>query len=67
MSQYGNVTEMHDMEGPHERLHRIVKDIVTLKTQGDSAGAEARFQEIEPLSKEIVGYRDRIEGKVKQL
>jgi len=60
--QFASLPEMKTLDTVHEKMHSLIQDIVKMKKAGDGAGAEARFDEIEPLSKEVVVLLDRIES-----
>jgi len=64
ISKYGHIHGMRKMEGPHTELHNIIREIITLKENGQDAEAEEYFTKIEPLSKQIVGLLDQVEETV---
>ncbi len=64
MSEYGHISGMQEMEGPHTELHNIIREIVTLKGNGRDDEAEQLFTKIEPLSKQIVGLLDKVEESI---
>ena len=47
---------------PHKALHAQIKKIADLKKQGDLAGAEREYEQIEPMSVNIV----KLMGKIKE-
>jgi len=57
----GDIQAFQDIEPPHEELHIIIKEILELKEQGKDDEAEALYQRIEPLSREIVGLIDKVQ------
>jgi len=63
LQQFGHLKEMQDIELPHEELHAIIKEIITLKEKGDYQSAEAIYEEVGPLSKKIVSLLSQIEQK----
>jgi len=63
LQQFGHLKEMQDIELPHEELHAIIKEIITLKEKGDHQSAEAIYSEVGPLSKKIVSLLSQIEQK----
>lgn len=48
----------------HERLHRLIKEIVSLKHAGEAEQAESHYGEIESISAEIVGLLKRLERRL---
>jgi methyl-accepting chemotaxis protein len=66
LSSYGHIEEMQVMEKRHERLHAVIREIITLKESGKDAEAEKLYAEIEDLSGEIVGLLQIVEAKVEQ-
>lgn len=61
MNKFGNTHEFKDIEPPHEELHKVIRQVLDLKERGDDAGAEALYQQIGPLSEEIVGHLDTLQ------
>jgi methyl-accepting chemotaxis protein len=64
LAKYGHVEGMREIEPPHEELHRIIKNIITLKGQGKNAAAEAEFDKVEGISRTIVGLLNQVEGRI---
>ena len=64
LDRYGHFTEMQELEPLHERLHKMIKEIVSLKNAGEKARAEAMYAEIEILSGQIVGMIKGLERQV---
>lgn len=63
LQNYGHFAEMKDLEGPHAELHKLIKDIITLREASKKTEAEEAYKKIEPLSKKIVAYLERIEQR----
>ncbi|RDH90647.1 MAG: hypothetical protein DIZ77_00500 [endosymbiont of Seepiophila jonesi] len=61
---YGDIPQMKAIDKPHAEMHRIIKDIVTLKGKGQTADAEALYQKVGPLSDEIIGLLVKVEGAI---
>jgi aerotaxis receptor len=57
-----SIPAFRDIEPPHEELHIIIKEILDLKERGKDEEAEALYQRIEPLSREIVGLIDQVQS-----
>lgn len=64
LSQYGHLNEMQELEHPHKRLHEIIHDIIKLREDNNYAEAEKLYQNIEPLSQEVVMLLNTIEKSV---
>ncbi len=64
LSRYGHLSEMREIEKPHQQLHQLIKEIIKLKEAGMQSESEARYAEIEPLSKEIIQQLNRVEEKI---
>ncbi len=64
ISKYGHIPGMREMEAPHTEMHNVIREIVTLKENGQDEEAEAHFAKIEPLSKQIVGLLSQVEQRV---
>ncbi len=62
LSQYGNIPEMQQIEGPHKRLHQLIGEIVKLKESGRTEESEQLFEQIDPLSQEIIQQLSRVES-----
>ncbi|WP_177419826.1 methyl-accepting chemotaxis protein [endosymbiont of Lamellibrachia barhami] len=61
---YGDIPQMKAIDKPHAEMHRIIKDIVTLKERGETADAETLYQKVGPLSDEIIGLLGRVEAEI---
>ena len=64
LQQYGNLTEMKQIEAPHADLHKIIRSVIDLREAGRKAEAEKEFSKIGPLSQQIVQMLDRIEQRI---
>jgi Methyl-accepting chemotaxis protein len=63
--QYGHLDSYRALEKPHAELHRTIKSIIELNDQGDRAGAEEKYLQIEPLSKQVVAGIEALEREMK--
>ncbi len=66
MDEYGYIEEMQVMEKLHEKMHSVIKDVVSLRNAGDDENAEAAFAEVGPLSDEIIHLLKRVEAMVEE-
>jgi len=63
LAKYGDIPEMKQIDAPHEQLHDIIKNIISLNEAGRHEEAEQEYRKVEPLSKEIVRLLGKIEEK----
>jgi methyl-accepting chemotaxis protein len=61
LENYGNIPEMKQIEGPHKKLHQLIGEIVKLKESGRSDESEQLFEQIDPLSQEIIQQLSNVE------
>lgn len=54
------------LNGPHERIHRLAKEAVALRNNGNIGQAELVMQDIENLSGEIVQLLDKVKSECRQ-
>lgn len=66
MRKYGTMTSFKAIDGPHEKLHGVMKQIIEAHEAGDHDTGEKLYTQIEPISKEVVAYIDKLEREVKQ-
>ncbi|MGD8525744.1 MAG: methyl-accepting chemotaxis protein [Thioalkalispiraceae bacterium] len=63
MQNYGHLPEMKALEAPHAEMHALIKDIISLKQQGQVAQAEEAYRKVAPLSEQIVAYLSEVEAR----
>ncbi|MGM0594638.1 MAG: methyl-accepting chemotaxis protein [Pseudomonadota bacterium] len=63
LEKYGDMPEMRELDGPHAKLHELIKNIINLKEAGRDDEAEQEYLKIGPLSREIVELLETIEEK----
>ncbi|MDA8232128.1 MAG: methyl-accepting chemotaxis protein [Magnetospirillum sp.] len=54
-----SLPSMQALEAPHERLHRLLNEILALKERGDvgsMAAANAKYRQLKDMSRQIVGH-----------
>lgn len=61
LARYGHIQPLRDVEAPHAELHKIIKDVIRLKTAGERDAAEALMRKVESISGQIVGLLDQAE------
>ncbi|MBR9885265.1 MAG: hypothetical protein GYB21_17130, partial [Oceanospirillales bacterium] len=64
LERYSGLSEMREIETPHEKLHALVKDAIALRESGDKAGAEALYDQVSSISGRIVERLNTIEDRV---
>jgi HD-GYP domain-containing protein (c-di-GMP phosphodiesterase class II) len=58
---YGRIPEMQALEQPHEDMHRIIRALVDHHEHGRYDEAESCYEQVEPLSMQIVSLLTAIE------
>ncbi len=64
LSRYGEIADMRAIETPHTEMHRLIKEIISLKETGNHREAETHYKKIEPLSQNIVELLNNVEAKI---
>jgi len=64
---YGNLSEMQDFEKEHIKLHKIVKQIVVLKEEGNVQKAEEKYIELLNISDRIIYLLNVIESLITKI
>lgn len=64
VKKYKNITYFKQIEAPHARLHQVIKEVYALYEEGEMEQAEELYQELEPLSSEIVELLDKTENSL---
>ncbi|PKF62972.1 aerotaxis receptor Aer [Psychromonas sp. psych-6C06] len=63
--RYGNNASFKQIESPHEKLHKVIKNIMDVNESGNKTEAENLYKEIEPLSQQIVDLIDKTKHSLK--
>lgn len=61
---YGNYQTMKDFELEHEKLHKIIKEIVEDKEKGDLTSSRAKLSDLGISSDKIVSYLEKAENEI---
>jgi chemotaxis signal transduction protein len=61
LQQFGKLPEMQQLENLHQQLHGAVREVISLKTSGDSARSERELARVESLSAQIVSLLNGLE------
>jgi chemotaxis protein histidine kinase CheA len=64
LQQFGNLPEMKQLESLHQQFHGAVREVISLKTSGNTAGAERELVQVESLSGQIVSLLTGLERQV---
>jgi len=62
----GNLHSFKAIDVPHEKIHRIAKEIVELKNGGDVEQAEKKLLELENISGEIVQMLENVKRESRE-
>ncbi len=52
---------MIDVEQPHEEIHELIRVVIDLKNNGQTAEAEAAYKQVAAISSVIVRHLDEAE------
>lgn len=63
LQRYGQLDAMKALEQPHSELHRLIRDIIQLKSQDREQEAEQAYRRVEDLSGRIIGLLDQVESE----
>jgi methyl-accepting chemotaxis protein len=64
LAKFGNLPGMRELEPPHEQLHTLIREIISLKESGRTDEAERAYDRVEPLSRQIIGLLESLEQHV---
>jgi len=59
--RYGHLPEMGELEAPHSELHRLMREVIELKSANRTEEAEAAFKRVEELSRIVTEILTRLE------
>ena len=62
--QFAHIAEMKQIEEPHHRLHKTIRQIIEYKEKGKVNEAEVLYREIELISDQIVNLIDQVQIQV---
>lgn len=62
----GNSINFKAIDAPHEKIHRVAKEVVDLKNRGDNEQAEKKLAEVESISHEIVQMLEIVKRESKK-
>ncbi len=64
LSKFGHIPEMKALEAPHEKLHKLIKNVINSKEAGNIREAESAYKKVPALSAQIINLLDAVECKV---
>jgi len=64
LERYGDIKEMAELEKVHQQLHRLVRDVLDAKNNGDRAKAMELYAGLDEISGRIEKSLDAIEKKI---
>ncbi len=62
--KYQHFSGMADLDQVHETMHDTIREIISLKKEGNEEEAERRYLNIDGYSKTVVSYLDQLEMEV---
>jgi chemotaxis protein histidine kinase CheA len=67
LQQYGKLPEMQQLETLHQQFHGAVREVISLKSSGDTARSERELARVESLSVQIVSLLTGLERQMAEL
>jgi two-component system chemotaxis sensor kinase CheA len=64
LEDYGDIAEVHLLEATHREFHELVRNVVTLRGEGNMEAAARQFGQVLPLSGKIIGQLTLVEQKI---
>lgn len=64
MKEFGNVSEIHDLERIHGQMHNMVRGIIEAQNAGRANDAERDYMALGGISEQIINLLDAIERRV---
>ena len=58
LKHFGQLQGIKDVEKPHEEIHELIRMVIDLKSNGQTAEAEAAYNQVAAISSTIVGHLD---------
>lgn len=65
-NRFGSEATFKALEAPHAKLHGVIKDVLELIDQGRHEEANRAFEQIEPISKQVVQKISDLERAINQ-
>ncbi|MFZ0963307.1 MAG: chemotaxis protein CheW [Terriglobia bacterium] len=64
LQQFGKLPEVQQLESLHQQFHGVVREVISLKTSGNTAGSERELARVESLSAQIVSLLSGLERQM---
>jgi chemotaxis protein histidine kinase CheA len=64
LQQFGKLPEMQQLENLHQQFHGAVREVISLKTSGNTAGSERELTRVDSLSAQIVSLLTGLERQM---
>ncbi len=61
LKKYRHIPQMQALEAPHAQLHKLIRAIIEKKNAGRDGEARTLFEQIDPLSRQIIGLLNEVE------
>jgi methyl-accepting chemotaxis protein len=66
LRRYGYLSELQELDQVHRTMHGVIKRIVELNHAGQHDEAELEFEQVEPVSQQIISLLNVVENHVKE-
>ena len=63
LKEFGHIQELTEVEEPHAKIHRTIREVIAARNAGDMATAEKLYADVDRLSRRIVSLLDMAEVK----
>lgn len=64
ISDFGDLPEFKALEPPHAEIHKLIKEVISLRSSGDNYRAEQAYERVAELSQQILKKIDELEHRV---
>ncbi len=64
IQDFGSMPEFKALEPPHEEIHKLIREVITLRSKGETHRAEQLYQRVVDLSEQIIHKIDDLEQRV---
>lgn len=64
MKEYGNISELQELERIHAQMHSLVRGIIDAQTAGRKQDAERDYMTLGGISDQIISLLDAVERRV---
>jgi methyl-accepting chemotaxis protein len=64
LERYRHVPGMRELEPLHQRMHEVVHEVVRLKNDGRLDAARKVYEQVAPLSRQVIDYIEEISNNL---